>query len=71
MNACLATVEAGRRRDPKGGDDSDEEVAETTDGSDGEGPELRMLRSVLLSSSKPKNELSTYDGNLSTKVLLD
>ena len=71
LNARLAVVEAGRRRDPDGGDDSDEEAVETSDGSDGEGPELRMLRSVLLSNSKPKHELSNYDGSLSVEVLLD
>ena len=67
----MAAVEAGRRRDLEGEDDGDEEAAKTTYGSDGEGPELRMLRSILLSSSKPKHELSTYDGILSAKVLLD
>jgi len=29
------------------------------------------LKSVLLASSKPKPELSNYDGSLSTEVLLD
>ena len=71
MNERLVAVEDGRRREPDGGDFSDEEVVETTDGSEGEGPELRLLRLVLLSSSKPKHELSTYDGNLSAEVLLD
>ena len=71
LNGRLAAVESGRRRDPEGGDDSDEEAAETTDGSDGERPEIRMLRSVLLSNCKPKHELLTYDGSLSTEVLLD
>ena len=71
LNSQLVVVEAGRRKDLDGGDDSDEEVAETTDGSDGEGPELKILRSVLLSNNKPKHELSNYDGSLSTKVLLD
>ena len=44
MNTRLAALEAERIRDPEGGDDSDEEAIETIDGSDGEGPELRMLR---------------------------
>ena len=43
----------------------------TTDGFDEEGLETRMLRSVLLSSSKPKPEIQNYDGRLSTEVLLD
>lgn len=34
-------------------------------------PEFRLLKSVLLSSHKPKHELPTYDGNLSADVLLD
>lgn len=40
LTACLAVVEAGRRRDPEGGDDSEEENAATTDGSDEEGLEI-------------------------------
>ena len=32
LNAHLAAVQVGRRRDPKGGDDSDEEAAVTKDG---------------------------------------
>jgi len=71
LNAHLAAVDAGRRRDPKGGDDSDEKAAVTTYGSDEEGPEFILLRSVLLASSKPKLEISNYDGSLSTKVMLD
>lgn len=71
LNACLAVVEARRRRDPEGGDDSDEEAAVMTDGLDEEGPEIKLLRLVLLASSKPKPEISNYDGILSTEVLLD
>lgn len=32
---------------------------------------MRLLRSVLLASSKPKPEFPNYDGSLSTEVLLD
>lgn len=32
---------------------------------------MRLLRSVLMASNKPKPELPNYDGSLSTKVLLD
>ena len=71
LNERLVAVEVGRRRDPDRGDYSDEEATKTTDGFEGEGLELRLLRSVLLSSTKPKHELSTYDGNLSAEVLLD
>eukprot|EP00253_Pinus_taeda_P008970 PITA_08970 len=65
----LAVVEAGGRRDPV--DDSDEEVAEPEDEFEGVTSELRLLKSVLLSSHKPRHELPTYDGSLSTDVLLD
>eukprot|EP00253_Pinus_taeda_P015165 PITA_15165 len=65
----LAVVEAGGRRDPA--DDSDEEVAEPEDEFEGVTPELRLLKSVLLSSHKPRHELPTYDGSLSADVLLD
>eukprot|EP00253_Pinus_taeda_P024568 PITA_24568 len=65
----LTVVDAGGRRDPL--DKSDEEVAEPEDEFEGVTPELRLLKSVLLSSHKPRQELPTYDGSLSTDVLLD
>lgn len=34
-----------------------------TDGSDEEGPKIKLLRSILLASSKPKPKLSNYDGS--------
>eukprot|EP00253_Pinus_taeda_P005411 PITA_05411 len=64
----LAVVEAGGRRDPA--DDSDEEIAKPEDEFEGVIPELRLLKSVLLSSHKPGHELPTYDGSLSADVLL-
>lgn len=67
----MEAVEARRRRDLKIGDDSEEEVVLTTDGMDEEGSEMRLLRLVLLASSKPKPEIPNYDGNFSTEVLLD
>lgn len=67
----MAVVEVGRSRDPEVGDDSEEEVVVTTNGSDEEGPEIKLLRSVLLPNSKQKPEILNYDGSLSTKVLLD
>eukprot|EP00253_Pinus_taeda_P021874 PITA_21874 len=67
----LEAVEARRRRDLEVGDDSEEEAIVTIDGSDEEGSEMRLLRSVLLTSSKPKPEIPNYDGSLSTEVLLD
>eukprot|EP00253_Pinus_taeda_P034079 PITA_34079 len=71
LSAHLAAVEEGRRRDPEGGDNSDEEATVTTNGSDEGGHEIRLLRSVLLASSKLKPEISNYDGIFSTEVLLD
>eukprot|EP00253_Pinus_taeda_P029901 PITA_29901 len=65
----LAVVEAGGRRNPA--DDSDEEVAEPEDEFEGVTLELRLLKSVLLSSHKPRHELPTYDGSLFADVLLD
>lgn len=71
LTARLEAVEAGRRRDPELGDTSEEEVVTVADGSDEEAPELKLLRQVLLASSKPKTEISNYDGSLSAEVLLD
>eukprot|EP00253_Pinus_taeda_P022922 PITA_22922 len=71
LTARLEAVEAGRRRDPELGDDSEVEAVAATDGLDEEAPELRLLRSILLASSKPKTEISNYDGSLSADILLD
>ena len=71
LTARLEEVEAGRRRDPELGDTSEEEVMTAAEGSDVEAPELRLLRQVLMASSKPKTEISNYDGSLSAEVLLD
>eukprot|EP00253_Pinus_taeda_P024940 PITA_24940 len=71
LTARLEAVEAGRRRDPELGDDSEDEAATATEGSEEEAPETRLLRSVLLASSKPKPEISNYDVSLSADVLLD
>eukprot|EP00253_Pinus_taeda_P007111 PITA_07111 len=71
LTAQLEAVEAGRRRDLELGDVSDEEVEAPTDGAEGDSPEVRLLKSVLLSNSKPKPELPTYDGSLSIDVVLD
>lgn len=64
-------MEAGRRRDLEGGDDNEEENIATPDGSNDEGPEIKLLSSVLLASRKPRPELSNYDASLSTEALLD
>jgi len=67
----LEAVEAGRRRDPEIGDDSEVETEPAIDGLEGESLEVRLLRSVLVVSSKHKPKLSTYHGSLSIEVLLD
>eukprot|EP00253_Pinus_taeda_P026225 PITA_26225 len=67
----LEVVEAGRRRDPELGDVSEEEVEVAEDGPEGDSPEVKLLKSVLLSNSRPKPELPTYDGSLSIDVVLD
>lgn len=66
LTAHLEAAEVGRRRDLEVGDDSDEEAIVVTDGLDEEGPEIRLLSLVLLASSKPKPEIPSYDGSLST-----
>eukprot|EP00253_Pinus_taeda_P003108 PITA_03108 len=71
LTARLEAVEAGRRRDPELGDESEAETVAAAEASDEEAPELRLLRSILLASSKPKTEISNYDGSLSADILLD
>eukprot|EP00253_Pinus_taeda_P010245 PITA_10245 len=71
VTSHLEAVEARRRRDPEVGDDNEEEAEASTDGPKGETPEVRLLRSILVASSKPKPELPTYDGSISIEVLLD
>ena len=71
LSAHLVAVEGRKRRDLEVGDDSEEEFVVAIDGSNEEGPEIRLLRSVLLARSKPKPEIPNYNGILSTEVLLD
>jgi len=71
LAAHLEAVEAGRWRDPEMGNLSEDEGEVAADGPEGESAKVKLLRSVLLASSKPKPELSTYDGSLSIDVLLD
>eukprot|EP00253_Pinus_taeda_P005633 PITA_05633 len=61
LTARLEAVEAGRRRDPELGDVSEEEVEVAADGPEGDSPEVKLLKSVLLSNSRPKPGLPTYD----------
>ena len=50
----MEEVEGGRRRDLEMGDVSEDEVEVAADGPEGESAEVKLLRSVLLASSKPK-----------------
>eukprot|EP00253_Pinus_taeda_P018619 PITA_18619 len=71
LTARFEAVEAGRRRDPKMGNVSEEEVEVAADGPEGELAEVKLLKSILLSNRRPKPELLTYDGSLSIDVVLD
>lgn len=71
LTARLAAVEAGRHRDSEVVDDSEKENIAMTDGSNDKGLEIKLLRLVLLARSKPRPELSNYDGSLSIEALLD
>ena len=73
MQARLEAMEFGRHREPYLGDLSDpkEEGNEQEEEAALESVEMKMLRSVLGSSSRPKPSLSTYDGNLSIEGLID
>lgn len=73
MQARIKAMEFGRHREPDLGDVSDleEEGNEQEEEVAPESVEMKMLRSMLGSNSRPKPSLSTYDGNLSTKGLID
>ena len=73
MQARLEDMELGRHRELDLGDVSDpkEEGNEKKEEVALESAKMKMLRSVLGSSSRPKPSLSTYDGNLSVEGLID
>eukprot|EP00253_Pinus_taeda_P036230 PITA_36230 len=71
LTTRLEAVEAGRRRDPELGDVSEEEVEVAADRPEGDSLEVKLLKFVLLSNSRPKPKLPTYDGSLSIDVVLD
>eukprot|EP00253_Pinus_taeda_P016833 PITA_16833 len=59
LSVRLAAVEAGRHRDPEGGDDSEEEFAARTDGSNEEGLEIKLLsedKKVKFAATKLKGQ---------------
>eukprot|EP00253_Pinus_taeda_P023394 PITA_23394 len=71
LTTRLEAVHVGRRRDPELGDVSEEELEVAADGPEGDSPKVKLLKSVLLSNSRPKPELPTYDGSLPIDVVLD
>ena len=62
----LEAMKTGRQHDPQAGDidEPEEEVEEDTDAPVEEVVEIKLFRSVIGSRSRPKPELSTYDGSL-------
>ena len=73
LQARLEAIEAGRQQDPMAGDvgEPKEEAEEEEAAPVEEIAEVRLLRAVLGSSSRPKPELSTYDGSLTLENLID
>ena len=73
MQARMEAMELGRHRELDLGDVSDpeEEGNEQEEEASPKSVEMKMLRSMLGSSSRPKPSLSTYDGNLSAEGLID
>lgn len=69
LQARLDPIEVARQCDPQDGD-----VSESEEEDEGEGEahaKVRLLKSMLGSISRPKLEVSTYDGILSSKNLID
>lgn len=65
-------MEVGRQRDPKGRDvsEAEEELEEEGVAHVKEDVEIKLLRVVLGSSSRPELEISIYDGSLKYEDLL-
>eukprot|EP00253_Pinus_taeda_P033797 PITA_33797 len=60
LTARLEAVEAGKRRDPELGDDSEDEAATATEGSEEEAPKIRLLRSVLRGRGNGRGRGQSY-----------
>ena len=72
MQARLDAMELGRHKELDLGDISDpeEEKNEQEEEISPESTEMKVFRSMLGSSSRPKPSLSTYDGNSSAEGLI-
>lgn len=73
LQARLEAMEARRQRDPEGEDVSEAEEETEEEGATPveEAVEIKLLKAVLGSSSRPKPEISSYDGSLKAKNLID
>ena len=67
MQDRMESMEMARQQEPDLGDDSESKVegGDQEEEATPETTEMKLLRYVLGSSSRPKPSLSTYDGNLS------
>jgi len=73
LQVQLEAIEVGRQRDHEGGDisEAEEELEEGGAALTKEVAEIELLRAVLSSSSRPKPEISIYDGSLKDENLID
>ena len=68
----LEALEVNRQQDPVGGDVSDnEEEPEEEREVEAHRAEVRLLKSVIGASMRPKPEVATYQGGLDANELLD
>ena len=72
MQARMESMDMAREWEPYLGDDSESEVegGDQEEEATPETSEMRLLRSVLGSTSRIKPFLSTYDGNLSVEGMI-
>ena len=68
----MEDMELARQREPNLGDDSESEVegGDQEEEATPETTEMKLLRFVFGSSSRPKPSLSTYDGNFSAEGMI-
>ena len=73
IQAIMESMELAWQREPDLGDDSESKVegGDQEEDATPETTEMKLLRSMLGSNSRPKPSLSTYDGNFSAEGLID